>query len=89
MQAIVRDRFGSPEVLALRDIDEPEVGDGEVLVRVRAASVNPADWYAMAGTPWIARADGAAQAQAQPAGPRPGGRGGGRRRRRRTLQAGR
>jgi NADPH:quinone reductase-like Zn-dependent oxidoreductase len=55
MKAIVQDRFGAPEVLELRDIDEPEAGDGEVLVRVRAASVNPADWYGMAGIPYVAR----------------------------------
>ena len=55
MKAIVHERFGSPEVLELREIDEPRVGDGDVLVRVQAASVNPADWYAMAGAPYVAR----------------------------------
>ena len=55
MKAVVQDTFGSPDVLELREIDKPEVGDGEVLVRVHAASVNPADWYAMAGTPYVAR----------------------------------
>jgi NADPH:quinone reductase-like Zn-dependent oxidoreductase len=55
MKAIVQDRFGGPEVLELREIDEPHLGAGEVLVRVRAASVNPADWYAMTGAPWVAR----------------------------------
>jgi NADPH:quinone reductase-like Zn-dependent oxidoreductase len=55
MKAIVHDRFGPPDVLELREVDEPQAGDGEVLVRVRAASVNPADWYAMMGIPWIAR----------------------------------
>jgi NADPH:quinone reductase-like Zn-dependent oxidoreductase len=55
MKAIVHDRFGAPDVLELREIDQPQVGDDEVLVRVRAASVNPADWYAMAGTPYVAR----------------------------------
>ena len=55
MKAIVHDRFGPPDVLELREVDEPQAGDGEVLVRVRAASVNPADWYAMIGIPWIAR----------------------------------
>jgi NADPH:quinone reductase-like Zn-dependent oxidoreductase len=55
MKAIVQDRFGPPDVLELREIDQPEIGDGEVLVRVRAASVNPADWYAMAGIPYVAR----------------------------------
>jgi NADPH:quinone reductase-like Zn-dependent oxidoreductase len=55
MQAIVQDRYGPPDVLELREIDEPRVGDGDVLVRVRAASVNPADWYAVTGTPWVMR----------------------------------
>jgi NADPH:quinone reductase-like Zn-dependent oxidoreductase len=55
MQAIVQDRFGPPDVLQLREVDEPRLGDGDVLVRVRAASVNPADWYAMTGIPWVAR----------------------------------
>jgi NADPH:quinone reductase-like Zn-dependent oxidoreductase len=55
VKAIVQDRFGPPEVLELREIDRPEPGDDEVLVRVQAASVNPADWYAMTGTPYLAR----------------------------------
>ena len=55
MQAIVQDRFGKPDVLELREVDQPDVGDDELLVRVRAASVNPADWYAMAGFPYVAR----------------------------------
>jgi NADPH:quinone reductase-like Zn-dependent oxidoreductase len=55
MQAIVQDRYGPPDVLELREIDEPRVGDGDVLVRVRSASVNPADWYAITGTPWVVR----------------------------------
>ena len=55
MQAIVQDRFGPPDVLQPRDVDEPRAGASEVLVRVRAASVNPADWYAMTGMPWVAR----------------------------------
>jgi NADPH:quinone reductase-like Zn-dependent oxidoreductase len=55
MKAIVHERFGSPEVLELREIDEPGVGDGDLLVRVHAASVNPADWYAMTGAPYVAR----------------------------------
>jgi NADPH:quinone reductase-like Zn-dependent oxidoreductase len=55
MKAIVQDKFGPPDVLELREVDEPQVGDGDVLVRVHAASVNPADWYAMAGIPYVAR----------------------------------
>jgi NADPH:quinone reductase-like Zn-dependent oxidoreductase len=37
MKAIVQDDYGSPEVLELRDIDRPDIGDDEVLVRVHAA----------------------------------------------------
>ena len=55
MKAIVQDTYGAPEVLELRDIDTPAVGDDEVLVRVRAAAVNPADWAIMGGLPYIAR----------------------------------
>ncbi len=46
MKAIVQYEYGAPEaVLELQDIDQPVVGDDEVLVRVHAASVNPADWH--------------------------------------------
>ena len=48
MKAIRYDRYGPPEVLELRDIDVPAVGGDEVLVRVRAAAVNPLD-YSKAG----------------------------------------
>jgi NADPH:quinone reductase-like Zn-dependent oxidoreductase len=43
MKAIVQDAYGSTDVLEFRDIDKPEIGEDEVLVRVRAAGVNPAD----------------------------------------------
>ncbi|MEO5884558.1 MAG: NAD(P)-dependent alcohol dehydrogenase [Candidatus Limnocylindrales bacterium] len=55
MKAMVQDTYGSAEVLELRDIDKPEIGDNEVLLRVRAAGVNPADWAIMSGLPYIAR----------------------------------
>jgi len=55
MKAIIQDGYGSPDVLELRDVDRPGVSDGEVLVRVHAASVNPYDWHLMAGSPYIAR----------------------------------
>jgi NADPH:quinone reductase-like Zn-dependent oxidoreductase len=55
MRAIVRDTYGSPDVLELQEIDKPDVTDDEVLVRVRAASVNPADWYTLTGSPYVAR----------------------------------
>ena len=51
MKAIVYDRYGPPDVLELREIEEPEVGETEVLVRVRAAAANPLDWFAFTGTP--------------------------------------
>ena len=55
MKAIVHTTYGSPDVLELREIEKPDVADDGVLVRVRAASVNPADWYGIAGRPWLAR----------------------------------
>ena len=55
MRAIVYDEYGPPDVLQLREIDEPEVGETDVLVRVRAAAANPLDWFAFTGTPYIAR----------------------------------
>jgi NADPH:quinone reductase-like Zn-dependent oxidoreductase len=55
MKAIVYHKYGSPDVLELEDIDKPVVNDDDVLVRVRAASVNPLDWHFMRGTPHIVR----------------------------------
>ena len=55
MQAIVQDKYGSAEVLHLKEIETPAIGDHDVLVRVRAAGVNPADWALMNGFPYIAR----------------------------------
>lgn len=55
MRAIVHDRYGSPAVLRLQEVDKPVVGDDDVLVRVHAASVNPADWHFLTGTPYVMR----------------------------------
>jgi NADPH:quinone reductase-like Zn-dependent oxidoreductase len=55
MKAIVQERFGPPDVLRLVDTDPPEVGAGDVLVRVHAAALNPYDWHIMRGDPLIAR----------------------------------
>ena len=55
MKAIVQDRFGPPDVLRLADTGRPEAGAGDVLVRVRAAALNPADWHILRGDPRIAR----------------------------------
>ena len=55
MKAIVQDRYGSPDVLKLREIDQPVAADNEVLVRVHAAAVNARDWHLMRGDPYVAR----------------------------------
>jgi NADPH:quinone reductase-like Zn-dependent oxidoreductase len=58
MKAIVHDKYGSPDVLELRDIDIPEVGDGEVLVRVQAAGLDRGVWHVMTGLPYPIRLAG-------------------------------
>jgi NADPH:quinone reductase-like Zn-dependent oxidoreductase len=55
MKAIVQHKYGSPDVLELRDIDRPAVKDDEVLVRVRAAAVNIGDWHLLRGVPYVMR----------------------------------
>jgi NADPH:quinone reductase-like Zn-dependent oxidoreductase len=55
MKAIVYHRYGSPEVLRLEAIEKPAPKDDEILVKVRAASVNPLDWHYMEGAPYVVR----------------------------------
>ena len=55
MKAIVQDRYGSADVLELREVDVPAVGEKDVLVRVRAAGCGPDVWHVMAGQPYLAR----------------------------------
>ncbi|WP_374458039.1 NAD(P)-dependent alcohol dehydrogenase [Nocardioides sp.] len=55
MRAVVQDRYGGPDVLAVADVPRPVAGEGEVLVRVEAASVNARDWHIMRGEPRVAR----------------------------------
>jgi NADPH:quinone reductase-like Zn-dependent oxidoreductase len=56
MKAIVQERYGTPErVLKLEEVDRPSVGDDDVLIRVRATSVNTPDWITVAGVPSILR----------------------------------
>jgi len=55
MKAIVRERYGSPDVLELREIEKPVLDDDSVLVRVRAASLNAYDWHMMRGSPYLVR----------------------------------
>jgi NADPH:quinone reductase-like Zn-dependent oxidoreductase len=58
MQAIVRARYGSPDVLQLKEVEKPVPKDGELLVKVHAASVNALDWHLMRGKPLLARTGG-------------------------------
>jgi NADPH:quinone reductase-like Zn-dependent oxidoreductase len=59
MKAIVQERFGPPDVLRLAEVDRPEPGPGQVLVRMRAAALNPYDWHLLRGDPYVARLMGA------------------------------
>src|SRR5262249_25517310 len=58
MKAIVQDRYGAAENLQLREVDEPVVGDNDVLVRVRGAGVDPGVWHVMTGLPYLVRVMG-------------------------------
>src|SRR3954447_13791677 len=58
MKAIVRDRYGPPDVLRLSEVEMPDVGDEQVLVRVRAAGLDRGAWHIMAGLPYLLRAAG-------------------------------
>ena len=55
MKAIVYEKYGSPDVLQFKEIATPAPADDEVLIHVRAASVNPLDWHFMRGEPWFIR----------------------------------
>lgn len=55
MKAIVYTKYGSPEVLHIEDVEIPSPKDNEVLIKVHATSVNPADWHTMRGAPFLAR----------------------------------
>ncbi len=55
MKAITQRSYGLPDVLTLEDIDKPTVGDNQVLIRVRAASLNAYDWHMLRGKPYLAR----------------------------------
>ena len=58
MRAAIIDRYGSPDVIAIKEIERPRCEPDEVLIAVRAASVNPYDWHMMTGTPLLARLQG-------------------------------
>src|SRR3712207_7795816 len=55
MKAMVNTKYGPPDVLKLTKVEKPVPKDDEALVKVHAASVNPADWHLLRGTPYIAR----------------------------------
>src|SRR5215208_4005485 len=67
MKAVVYCEYGSPEVVRLADVEKPVPGDDQVVVRVRAAAVNPLDWHYMRGTPYIARWRWACASRSSPA----------------------
>lgn len=55
MKAVVRRCYGPPEVLRIEDVEKPVPADDQVLVKVRAASVNPADWHFVRAKPYVIR----------------------------------
>lgn len=55
MKAVMRDRYGSPDVMQVKEIERPTVVEGTVLVRIVASSVNAFDWRMLEGKPFLAR----------------------------------
>jgi NADPH:quinone reductase-like Zn-dependent oxidoreductase len=55
MKAVVYTDYGPPDVLEVRDVKKPVPNDDQVLIKVRAAAVNPLDWHFIRGTPYIMR----------------------------------
>jgi NADPH:quinone reductase-like Zn-dependent oxidoreductase len=55
MKALVRDKYGKPDILRLEEVEPPTLEDDRILVRVKASSVNRAEWYGLIGRPLIAR----------------------------------
>jgi NADPH:quinone reductase-like Zn-dependent oxidoreductase len=58
MKALVQDRYGSSEVIQFADVEMPIIGDDDVLLRVRAASLHRGDWHLMTGLPSLIRVFG-------------------------------
>ena len=57
MRAVMHRCYGVPRGIAVENIAKPVPGDGQVLVKVRASSVNPAEWYRVSGQPYLIRLD--------------------------------
>jgi NADPH:quinone reductase-like Zn-dependent oxidoreductase len=58
MKAIILTQYGSPDVLQFKEVEKPVPKDGEILVKIQAASANPLDWHLMRGAPFLARLAG-------------------------------
>src|SRR5947209_463066 len=58
MKAIVYTQYGPPDVLQVKEVEKPAPNDGEILVKIQAASANPLDWHLMRGAPFLARLAG-------------------------------
>src|SRR5207244_2757281 len=58
MKAILLTQYGSPDVLQFKEVEKPIPKDGEILVKIHAASANPLDWHLMRGAPFLARLAG-------------------------------
>src|SRR5665213_3846554 len=67
MKAIIRTRYGPPESLRLVETEAPSVGDDEILVKVVASSVNPYDWHATRGQPYLIRLEDGIRTPKNPA----------------------
>ncbi len=55
MKAIVYTKYGPPDVLELKEVEKPDPGDNEVLIKIHAASINDWDWGLLQGTPFVNR----------------------------------
>src|SRR5437588_1368199 len=58
MKAIVYTKYGSPDVLQFKEVEKPIPKDGQILVKIYAASVNPLDWHLMRASPFLVRLGG-------------------------------
>ena len=58
MKAVVYERYGSPDVLKMQEVEDPTLGDRDLLIRVRAVSLNRSDWEGLIGKPLYARMGG-------------------------------